>query len=101
MSTDEQVTTMLNQLSTAYSDPEVKQNPTLANGIMHGAKVLEDKRDTELTASIVCKNITLAYTGNKNTFPKAAITLFDQLKNTASDYTAANSYHSIMPNWFE
>lgn len=99
-SNDEKVTEVMNQLSTAFSDAEVKKYPELKNMIFESATQLNKNGDVDLVATKLCKKMTLYYLSNKDAFPKAAIILFNQLKNKSMKYDSTAAAAMLMPLWF-
>ncbi|AKP67477.1 bacteriocin immunity protein [Companilactobacillus ginsenosidimutans] len=97
---DEKVEQMLDQLSKAYSDPEVQKRADLKTVIFNSAQQLEKNRDPDLTSSKLCKSLTLAYLAGKEGYPKAAIILFNQLKGKEVKYDGVALASLMMPVWF-
>lgn len=94
------LTTMMNQLSSAYSDEEVAKNPQLQKIILEAAQELEKTEDTRLVATKLCQAITLNYLENKEAFPKALLTLYYQIKHDAVVYQGIALSAMMLPLWF-
>lgn len=100
MKNSEQVSLMMDQLSKAYSDDEVKRKPELAQMILNSAKELEKNHNPELVSSRLCKKITISYLANNKDFPKAIIVLFNQLKGKEMKYDGTALAAMMLPVWF-
>jgi len=96
----EKVSTMMDQLSTAYSDNDVKKNPELQKSILKAATDLEKSEDVDLISSRLCKTLTLNYLANKDNFPKAAVVLFSQLKGKEMKYDGTAIATMMLPLFF-
>lgn len=95
---EENVTKIMDQLSHAYSDPEVKKIPELRNAIFKAAKELEKDGNIDLVATRLCHDIKLTWFAHKDNFPKAASKLYTDLsvnslkyKNTAIGISVVGS----------
>jgi len=93
----EKVTIMMNQLSTAYSDPEIKDKASLKDIILKSAKELEKTEDVDLVSSKLCKSITLYAIANKNNLPKSTVVLFNQLKGKEMKYDGTAIASILLP----
>ncbi|CAJ1184912.1 hypothetical protein CPR19088_GLDEOEPO_01809 [Companilactobacillus paralimentarius] len=100
MKNSEQVSLMMDQLSKAYGDTEVKRHPDLAKMILDSAQELEKNHNPELVSSRLCKKITVSYLANSKDFPKAIIVLFNQLKGKEMKYDGVALATMMLPIWF-
>ncbi len=98
--TENRVKTMMDQLSTAYTDPQVAALPELQAFVLEAATELEKTEDPKLIAVRVCNEIPLRYLENKEQFPKALLTLYYQLKKEAEIYKGVALSAAMMPLWF-
>lgn len=100
MKNSEQVSLMMDQLSKAYGDTEVKHHPDLAKMILDSAQELEKNHNPELVSSRLCKKITVSYLSNSKDFPKSIIVLFNQLKGKEMKYDGVALATMMLPAWF-
>jgi len=100
MKRTEKVNLVMDQLSKAYGDADVKKRPDLAKLILDSAKELEKSQDVDLVSSRLCKKITLSYLAGAKDFPKAVIILFNQLKGKEMKYDGTAIAAMMMPLWF-
>lgn len=98
--TENRVTTMMAQLSTAYSDPEVAAISELQDFVLEAASELEKTQNPKLIAARICSEIPMRYLENKDHFPKALLTLFYQLKKEAEAYKGMAISAIMLPVWF-
>ncbi|MFD1472037.1 bacteriocin immunity protein [Companilactobacillus mishanensis] len=99
-SRDTRVKEMLDEISTAYSDEDVKQRQDLRDMLLKSAADLEKNQDVELESTKLCKKIALVYLANKENFPKALVLLHNQLKNDATKYDSVVAAAFLLPIWF-
>lgn len=91
---------LLDQLSQAYGDPEVKQSAAAQKMIFASAQELEKSQDCDLVATKLCKEMVLSYWFHQNNFPKALIVLHHQIKSRAIKYDAMAITSMMLPSWF-
>ncbi|KRK63682.1 hypothetical protein FC72_GL001226 [Companilactobacillus tucceti DSM 20183] len=97
---EENVRLMMDQISAAYSDESVKDLPNVKSMLLKYATQLNKDSYCDLIATKLCKEISLYYFQNKETFPKALITLYGQLKPKAVRYDAEAVASFMLPVWF-
>ena len=100
MKNEEKVKEMLDQLSQAYADPEVKKYPAVQELIFSAAKELEKNGNCGLTASRFCKKMVLYYWSHQNEFPSALVTLHKQIRPEAVKYDGTALFAMLLPVWF-
>ncbi|MFC6322491.1 bacteriocin immunity protein [Companilactobacillus baiquanensis] len=100
MSKDKDVELMLDQISKAYSDEEIKKLPAAKKMLLKYATQLEKDNYCDLVATKLCKEISLYYFKNKENFPKALVELYGQLKPRAVKYDAEAVASFMLPIWF-
>lgn len=100
MKNEEKVKEMLNQLSQAYADPEVKKYPVVQELIFSAAQELGKSGDCGLTATRLCKKMVLYYWSHQNEFPPALVTLHKQIKPEAIKYDGTALLAMLLPVWF-
>lgn len=100
MQKNNQVETMLDQMSVAFSDSEVKQEPVLRELILNLAKELNETQDTRLMASKIVKSLVSYYWETKKQLPQAAIILHNQVKKQATVYDGIATSAVMLPVWF-
>ncbi|GMA70084.1 hypothetical protein GCM10025879_13300 [Leuconostoc litchii] len=100
MSVNKKVEIMLDQMSAAFSDPDVKQDENLRNMIFNYASELNKTQDTRLVSSKMVKSLALYYWGTKKQLPQAAITLHNQIKKDATIYDGITATALMLPIWF-
>jgi hypothetical protein len=100
MKNEEKVKKMLDHLSQAYADPEVKKYPAVQELIFSAAKELENSADCGLTATRLCKKMVLYYWSHQTEFPKALVTLHKQIKPEAVKYDGIALLAMLLPAWF-
>jgi len=93
------VAVMMDQLSTAYSDTDLKDRPDLKQIILDSAKELQKTENVDLVASKLCKKITMNYFVNRENFPKSIIVLFNQLKGKEMKYDGTALATILLPLW--
>ncbi|MFD1672557.1 bacteriocin immunity protein [Agrilactobacillus yilanensis] len=91
---------MMDELSKAYSDPEIKARPDLQEMLLTYAKELEKTEDCKLVATQLTKEICLSWFAKKENFPKALITLHSQIKSDAVKYDGVMLSAAMLPVWF-
>jgi len=99
-SQEETVETILDQMSVAFSDPQVKAQPDLRDMILNYAKELDKTQNYHLVASKMIKSLVLYYWETKNQLPEAAIILHNQIKKYATKYDAIAASAIMLPLWF-
>ncbi|KRO00019.1 bacteriocin immunity protein [Companilactobacillus kimchiensis] len=100
MKREEKVTLLMDQMSEAYADPEVKKNPELAQSILNSAKELEKNGNVDLVSTRLCKKIWLSDIGNNNKIPKAALVLYNQCKGKEMKYDGIATAAIMSGFWF-
>ena len=100
MKRKEKVSMMMDQLSVAYADKDLNARPDLRELILKSAQELEKSEDVDLVASKLCKAITLNYFVKRENFPKAIVTLFNQLKGKEMKYDGTAFAAMLLPVWF-
>lgn len=91
---------LMDELSTAYSDPDVKKKPELQKMILNSAKKLNNGDDYKLVSTRLCKAIALSYIENQKDYPGAIIKLHNQIKNDATKYDGVAIAAMMLPIWF-
>ena len=91
---------MLDQLSAAYADEQVKRQAEAGEIILAMAEELEKTENCDMVASKLSKKIVLYYWRHQKDFPAALITLHNQIKQRAIKYDATAVTALMMPNWF-
>lgn len=91
---------MMDQISQAYGDQEIKQRPELQKLLLENAQLLEKTEDTGLAATRICKGIALYALAHQRDFPKALGELHNQLKSEAVKYDATAMASILLPLWF-
>ncbi len=94
------VTQMLDQISAAYGDAVVKQQPALQQILLKAATQLDKTGDYQLVATKLCKALALYYWQHQQDFPGAAVVLQQQLKGLALKYDATAAAAMLLPIWF-
>ncbi|MDN2453560.1 bacteriocin immunity protein [Lactobacillus sp. UCMA15818] len=100
MAKENEIEKMLDQLSAAYADEQVKQQAGAGEIILAMAKELEKTGNCDLVASKLSKEIVLYYWQHQKDFPAALITLHNQIKKRAVKYDATAVTAMMMPIWF-
>ena len=100
MERNEKVKQMMDYISQAYGNAEVKQLPEIQNLLLENAQLLEKTEDRGLVASKLCKGITLYAVSHQHDFPKALGELHNQLKSEAVKYDATAMTAILLPMWF-
>ncbi|WP_125771113.1 bacteriocin immunity protein [Companilactobacillus furfuricola] len=100
MTNEKSIKTLMDQLSAAYSDVEIKQYPELRELILKAATELEKKQDVDLTSSRLSKQLILYQMGHAKEFPKAAVELFNQISHRAMRYDGTAAAAILLPLWF-
>jgi len=96
---DEKVQTMLDQISAAYSDPEVKKNPEVMKFLFENAKELNKNENYDVIASRLCKEISLYSFENPKKPLKGLTTLYYQIKGHATKYDGIAMAAMMIPVW--
>lgn len=100
MKKQEDIEKMLDLLSVAYADEQVKQQAEAGEMILALAKELEKTGNCDLVVSKLSKNIVLYYWQHQKDFPSALITLHNQIKQRAVKYDATALTAIMLPMWF-
>ncbi|MCH4009633.1 bacteriocin immunity protein [Companilactobacillus sp.] len=93
----EKVDEMMNQLSTAFSDPEVKKYSELKDLIFKAATELEKNGNVDLVSSRLSKKMTIYYLSHKKEFPRAAVDLFNQISQRRMKYDSTALAAIMLP----
>lgn len=91
---------MLDLISGAYGDDEVKKLPEAQALLLANAQLLEKNGETQLVASRLCHELANFYLGHAQDFPKALVDLFNQLKPEAVKYEGVALSAMMTPLWF-
>ncbi|MGX2946559.1 bacteriocin immunity protein [Enterococcus alishanensis] len=97
---EEKVTAMMNNLSVAYGDEEMKKYPEIQKMLLDSAKELEKSGDSKLIAARLSYDIPKYFLGHKNDCPKALITLYYQIASDANKYKGVALSAMMLPLWF-
>ena len=97
---DEKVETMLDQMSVAFSDEDVKNQPELREMIFNYAQELTKTQNTGLVATKMVKSLVQYYWITKTQLPEAAIKLHHQIKRDATVYDGIAMSAMLLPVWF-
>ena len=97
---DEKVETMLDQMSHAFSDPEVQKREDIKTLIFNSAKELEKTEYPDMVSFKLCKSLVLTYLAKKEEYPKAAIVLLNQLRGKEVKYDGIAASAMLLPIWF-
>ncbi|WP_125710080.1 bacteriocin immunity protein [Companilactobacillus zhongbaensis] len=100
MAKQKSVETLMDQLSAAYGDSEVKKYPDLQKLILNSATELEKRQDVDLISSKLSKQMTLYHMDHSKEFPKAAVELFNQISTRAMRYDGTAAAAILLPLWF-
>lgn len=100
MERNEKVKRMMDQISRAYGDEEIKQRPEIQKLLLENAQLLEKTENRGLVATKICKGIALYAVSHQRDFPKALGELHSQLKNEAVKYDATAMTAILLPMWF-
>lgn len=100
MKRSEKAKQMMDQISQAYGDEEIKQQPEVMRMLFENAQILEQTEDYELVATKICKGIALYALSHQHEFPKALGILHNQLKGEAIKYDATAMTAILLPLWF-
>ncbi|KRK81313.1 bacteriocin immunity protein [Companilactobacillus nodensis] len=83
---DEKVKAMMDQISTAYSDPDVKKSADAKKILLDSAKELEKSEDVDLVSTRLCKKIATYCFSHPKEPLRALVVLHDQVKHYAVKY---------------
>lgn len=97
---EEKLQIMMDQISVAYSDPEVKNNQEVKEFLFNDAKVLDKNGDFHMIASKLCKQISWYSFENPKNPLKALATLYYQVKPYANGYDGVAMATMMLPVWF-
>ncbi|APX71771.1 bacteriocin immunity protein [Companilactobacillus allii] len=97
---DEKVQTMMDQISTAYSDSQVKKSPEAMELLFNSAKELDKTNDYSLVATKLCKKITYYSFEHPKDGLNALIVLYHQIKGYATKYDGIALAAMMLPVWF-
>ncbi|MDU5337218.1 bacteriocin immunity protein [Enterococcus sp.] len=100
MERNEKVKQMMDHISQAYGDAEVKQRPEIQKLLLENAQLLEKTENRGLVATKICKGIALYAVSHQHDFPKALGELHNQLKSEAVKYDATAMTAILLPMWF-
>ncbi|MFC0275870.1 bacteriocin immunity protein [Enterococcus devriesei] len=100
MSRSEKAKAMMDQISRAYGDREVKRYPEVQKLLLENAQLLEKTEDCGLVATKICKGLALFALAHQPDFPKALGELHNQLKKEATKYDATALATILLPMWF-
>lgn len=100
MKNDQKIEHMMNVISIAYADPEIKLRPDLQKILFDAAQELDKTGEYQLIAAKLCKSLSLYTLSHKNDFPKAANLLYNELKKEAVKYEAVALTAFMFPLWF-
>lgn len=92
--------TLMDQLSSTYSDEQVSLIPELQNIILEAAQELDKTNNTKLVSTKLCNTISFYYLSNKEQFPDALVKLYYQLKGDAEAYKGVAMSSIMFPLWF-
>ncbi|ADG40894.1 MULTISPECIES: bacteriocin immunity protein [Leuconostoc] len=100
MTSEQKVEQMLDDMSVAFSDSDIKASPELRDIIFNYAKELDSKRDYHLIASKLVKRFVMYYWETNKELPPAAIRLHNQVKPYATRYDGIAISTMLLPTWF-
>lgn len=100
MRQSEKAKKMMDQISFAYAEEEIKRHPELQKFLLENAKTLEKTQNCGLVATKICKGIALYALSHQQDFPEALNVLHGQLKNEAVKYDATAMTAMLLPLWF-
>lgn len=98
-SREDKVKTMMDQISTAYSDPEVKKDSEVMKFLFDDAKELDKNENYDVIASRLCKEISLYSFSHSRHELKALTTLYYQVRGYATKYDGIALAAMMMPIW--
>ncbi|WP_125568635.1 helix-turn-helix domain-containing protein [Companilactobacillus insicii] len=96
---DEKVKVMMDQISAAYSDPEVKKHPNVMKFLFDEAKDLDKNENYDVVASRLCKEISLYSFEHPKEPLKGLNTLYYQVKGYATKYDGIAIAAMMLPVW--
>lgn len=97
---EDKLKTLMDQLSSSYSDEEVSRIPELQTIILEAAQELDETSDIKLVSTKLCNAISFYYLSNKEQFPEAMIKLYYKLKSDAETYKGVAMSSIMFPLWF-
>ncbi|MBO0459688.1 bacteriocin immunity protein [Enterococcus hulanensis] len=100
MKNSEKARQMMDQISQAYGNGEIKTLPEVQKFLLDNAQLLEKTEACGLVATKICKEIALYALSHQNEFPKALGELHKQLKSEAMKYDATAMAAILLPVWF-
>lgn len=99
MKRSQKVKIMMDQISHAYGDEEVKRYPEAQELLLENAQLLEKTEEYGLVATKICKGLALFALAHQRDFPKALGELHNQLKKEATNYDATALASILLPMW--
>lgn len=100
MKQSEKAEQMMDQISWAYGNEEVKTRPEVQQFLLENAKLLEKTEEYGLVATKICKAIALYALSHQHDFPSALGELHNQFKAEATKYDATAMAALLLPLWF-
>ncbi|MGM0174715.1 bacteriocin immunity protein [Enterococcus sp. DIV0800] len=100
MTRSEKTKAMMDQISRAYGDKEVKRYSEVQKLLLENAQLLKKTEDCGLVATKICKGLALFVLAHQPDFPKALGELHNQLKKEATKYDATALATILLPMWF-
>lgn len=97
---EDKLKTLMEQLSSTYSDEEVSRIPELQTIILEAAQELDKTSNVKLVSTKLCNAISFYYLSNKEQFPDAMIELYYKLKSDAETYKGVALSSIMFPLWF-
>lgn len=93
-------TELMNQLSKAYSDPEIKQNPKLSVLILQLAEALDNGSSSQDVCETTCAYIAYYGISHREKLPKTAVNLYNYCKSRRIKYSGIMRADFFNTSWF-